>query len=160
MVRAEESSIKQKVKRLQSQSRRAARREQDPFTRYQKEVAITLYLLNGWEASAAVAHLEGLYPGRPGLDALVEAWVLSEPLESITLMDEKDTAPRSNVFDAASAFFVKWKLARWVEDQNSRCGLAPPTASRASSSPSSEAEVNSISTSFRFLPRERSGTRF
>ena len=60
VVRAEESSIKQKVKRLQSQSRRAARREQDPFTRYQKEVAITLYLLNGWEASAAVAHLEGL----------------------------------------------------------------------------------------------------
>ena len=127
-VRDEEAACRKEAKRLQTQARRAARREQDPFSAYQKDVAMTLFLLAEWRAGAAVEYLEGLKPGHPGLETLVEEWVLATPQERINLMGEEETAPKASVFRYASGFYLKYQLARWVEHRNTEDGVAPPTS--------------------------------
>ena len=122
------ADLAREAKRLKAVESRAAKRKEEPFTEFQKQVAVTLYLLDGWRVGAAISYLEAIAPGHSDLVEAVETWALKLPWEVLDRMREEDLAPRATVYRKASAYLVNWRLERWTEAQNDTAGLAPPTA--------------------------------
>ena len=125
----EKVAVRQELKRLRSQERAAAKQENQPFTAYQKDVALTLFCLGGWRLEPAVDYLESVAPEDVELDLVetVETWALEAPLEKMLDMEKEGTAPKASVHKNAADYFLKWSLAQWVADQND-LGVTPSTA--------------------------------
>ena len=108
--------------------RRDAKRAENPYTPFQKDVALTLFLLGDWSTGAAVDFLQQSNPDDVELWRQVETWAAEAPLDTLVAMREQAWAPRPNVYKVAHTYYVKWRLARAVEGLNDQ-GVAPPTAS-------------------------------
>ena len=95
-IEREEAELRRELKRLKAEAGKMAQRASQPFTAFQKDVAVTLYLLGGWKADPAVDYLLQLRGGCTDLEQLVEfveTWVLEVPLDVLIDMDEEDRAP-------------------------------------------------------------------
>ena len=131
-IEREEAELNGELKRLKVETGKIAKRASQSFTAFQKDVAVTIYLLGGWKADPAVDYLFQLRGGCTDAEQLVEfveTWVLEVPLDVLIDMDEEDMAPKATVYKKASDNYLKWRLARWVEHENVEHGLTPPTAS-------------------------------
>ena len=98
------------------------------FSDYKRACAATLFVTHDWRVDAANDYVERLALTSANAEGLVETWALEEPLETMILLDSEEEAPRKSVHARARCFYVKWRLARWVDSQNAQ-GIAPPTAS-------------------------------
>lgn len=96
--------LAREAKRLRAIESRAAKRAEEPFTDFRKQVAVTLYLLDGWRVGAAVDYLEAIAPEGSDLAEAVETGVLQHPWEVLDRMREEDLAPRPTVYKAASLY--------------------------------------------------------
>ena len=119
----EKADNRQELKRLKAEESRESRRESCPFTKFQQEVALTLYLLGGWRVEPAIDYLDRIDCSRGDDDdeanwRKVEKWAAEKPQEVIDVMGDKLLAPNPKVYKAAARHFAQWQTKKWVEHQN------------------------------------------
>ena len=102
-----------------------------PFTAYERDIALTLYMMDNCSVEAAVDFLSRSPAGctRNLVAGFVESWAAEEPQDALLSLAFVDEAPKKTVFMRASKFYAKWRLEGWIANQNDQKGIAPPTAS-------------------------------
>ena len=126
VVVSAQAACRAKLKRLSALGGESEARR--PYTSFEKEGALTMYLMGGWVAAPAVAYLESLGKASPVVTELFENAALERPVEALNALVDQDEAPKKNVYARARSFCTDWRLARWVEVQNDNHSVAPPTS--------------------------------
>jgi hypothetical protein len=144
---AAEARCKADIRRLR-QSEATCSRTSCKYTGFQKDIALTIFLLENWSVGPAAAFLQSLRQSHCDVEALVENLALTRPVEELNAMIDRGAA-KPSVYSRAKSFCIGWRLTRWVEEQNAVHGVAPPTGDVLRRRDAIESEIDGHAEQFR-----------
>ena len=112
--------------------RAKAKEQRGGLTFYQMTVAITVFLISGWDVLVAAAYVheqlrrQSLPPvATPFAEELVERSVLSMDVSALLKLQQPETKREHAAFNAAVRYWAQVQVTRWVRCQNREHGVAP-----------------------------------
>ena len=96
-----------------------------PYTAFERNVALTIFVMHKWGREPAVACLRVRVPEHGDIVEQLETWALEEPLARMIVLDDAAEAPHASVFKKAADFYTKWRLAAWVSGRMTMASAHP-----------------------------------
>ena len=126
--------LRKELKVLRQKQRRLARRM--PVSKKQRCVAVSIYVLDGYNAQAAAEYVRqrSLTSNLLACDAAyhVEQWFLGMTVPELTSLNFPDSEAQQKVWDSAVKFLAEFRTVRFIEKCNFQQGHAPTSSEAAS----------------------------
>ena len=108
-IKRQERECGRALRRLRALAKRESMWEDPLFTPFQRDVALAIFVLDGWRPLASVGFLEHVRPCQSDLEVLVESWVAELRIDTLCAMGDARTAHDPEVFKRASEFHFRWR---------------------------------------------------